>query len=52
MGKNEHFDPPPPYTATDFSQMNEAPTAPGGPPPPPGFVFNQPNVPTAPPQTG
>lgn len=28
MGKPEHFDPPPPYTATDFDRVNHAPSAP------------------------
>lgn len=26
MGKAEHFDPPPPYTATEFDQVNPPPS--------------------------
>lgn len=39
MGKPDNFDPPPPYSATDFDRINQAPTAPQympGAVPPPG----------------
>lgn len=43
---SKNMDPPPPYTATDFNEIN-APRA--GPPPAAGFVIPPPNQPQ---QTG
>lgn len=48
MADNKNMDPPPPYSATDFHNVNAPTAAPTGPPPPPaGFVI----PPGAPPAT-